>query len=261
MKKLAFSFLFISGFAMANDLQVAVKNFNFTYTDPHGEGSAASFSRMAGVQVSVDKVDKDFNLLVTGAETAEFTLKDAPGFMTEAQTMIVRDFNLDFGARTSLSLLQGTFNSKDDSMKLDNLSLNCDRKVAHEEVMDQLIGGCIQKMTFKTSKFSSQAEEGVMEALSSALDNTKASLGINSVALNATNGKFDLAAEVKAQISGKVKANGNVSYNATTGLLTLQISEIKFGLFSVRGKVFEELKMKESEKLKVREPYVYYSVK
>lgn len=127
--------------------------------------------------------------------------------------------------------------------------------------MDQLIAGCIQKMTFKTSRFSSQAEEGVMEALSSALDNTKASLGINSVTLNATNGKFDLAAEVKAQISGKVKANGNVSYNATTGLLTLQISEIKFGLFSVRGKVFDELKKKESEKLKVREPYVYYSVK
>ncbi|WP_408098067.1 hypothetical protein ACJVC5_03840 [Peredibacter sp. HCB2-198] len=261
MKKLAFSFLFVSGFALANDLQVSVKNFNFTYTDPHGEGSAASFSRLVGVQVSVDKVDKDFHLSVTGAETAEFTLKDAPGFMTEAETMVVRDFNLDFSNRASLSLVQGIFNSKDDSMKLDNLSLSCDRQSAHKEVMDQLISGCIQKMTFKTSKFTSQAEEGVMEALSSALTNEKANLGVNSVTLNSTNGKFDLAAEVKAQISGKVKANGNVSYDATSGLLTLQISDIKFGLFSVRGKVFDELKKKESDKLKVREPYIYYSVK
>ena len=273
MKSYAFSFLFLLNVAHAADnLQINVKNFNFTYTDPHGSGTAASFSRspaqLAAVDVSVDKVGPDFKLSVSGAENLEFELKDAPSLLTDAQRMVVKDFNLTLADKVSLSLLQGVFTSQDDNLKLDGLNLNCDRNLAQAEIMDQLIMGCIQKMSFKTSKFSSAAEKGLVAlmttSISAAIDQGRgvaADLGINSVSLTTTNGKYDLAAEVKAQISGKVKSNGNMSYDPAKGLLTLKISEVKFGLFSVTGKVFDELKKKESEKLKVKEPYVYYSIK
>lgn len=267
MKSLLCGFVLLSGVAHADALNVNVKNFNFTYKNPHGEGIAASFSRSQLInteaQVIVDKVDKNFKLQVTGAETQEFEFKDAPAFMTEADTMTVNGFNLDLSQKLTLSLASGRFNSPEDSLKLDGLSLDCNRDAVQAEVMDQLISGCIQRMSFKSSKFSSAAVETAFvqvlsEAFASAL---KADIGVNSLDLKTNSGKYDLSADVKAQVSGKVKSNGNMSYDPASGKLTVKISEVKFGFLNITGKVFDELKKNESEKLKVKEPHVYYTVK
>lgn len=272
MKSLFFSLLFISSFSHAETVAVSIKNFNFTYQNPHGSGSATSFSRSGfvadeGVSVSVDKLDKDFKLLVSGAENQEFELKNAPSFMTEAETMTVSGFNLDLADRLNLNMASGRFNSTKDELKLDGLNLDCSRDAAHAEVMDQLISGCIQKMTLKTAKFSQSAHEGLVSALESALsaalteNSMLGGVGVSALDLKTNAGKYDLSAEVKAQVSGKVKSNGNMSYDAPTGKLTLKISEVKFGFLNITGKVFDELKKQQSETLKVNEPYVYYSVK
>lgn len=257
-----------SYYVCAESLNVSVKNFNFTYTNPHGEGSASSFSRTSIIneelKVSVDKIDKDFKLGVSGAETQEFVLKDAPSFMTEADTMSVSNFNLDFAQKLNLSLGAGRFNSPDNSLKLDGLVVDCIRDVKQTEVMDQVISGCIQKMSFKSSKFQSQdADESLAavlsETISKAIDGSDVT--VKSVDLKTNAGKYDLSADVNAQVSGKVKSNGNMVYDPASGKLTLKISEVKFSILNITGKVFEELKKKESDKLKVKEPYVYYSIK
>jgi len=252
----------------AGSLNVNVKNFNFTYTNPHGEGTAASFYRSQLIddelKVSVDKLDKDFKLSVAGAETQEFEFKDAPSFMTDADTMSVSNFNLSLADKLNLSLAAGRFNSAENSLKLDGLNLDCSRDASQVQVMDQLISGCIQKMSLKSSKFQSQAAE---ESLAAVLSETisKAISGsdvtVNSVDLKTNAGKYDLSADVKAQVSGKLKSNGNMAYDPASGKLTLKISEVKFSILNITGKVFEELKKKESDKLKVKEPYVYYTVK
>ncbi len=273
MKSLFLSLLFISTVSHAKTFAVSIKNFNFTYQNPHGEGSATSFTRSGfvaneGVSVSVDKLDKDFKLMVSGAENQEFELKNAPSFMTEAETMTVSGFNLGLAERLNLNMASGRFISTKDELKLDGVNLDCSRDSTHKEVMDQLISGCIQKMTLKTSKFSQSAQEGLVNALESALSAAMVEnsmvlgdLGISSIDLKTNAGKYDLSAEVKAQVSGKVKSNGNMSYDASTGKLTLKISEVKFGFFNITGKVFDELKKQQSATLKVNEPYVYYSVK
>lgn len=252
----------------ADSLNVSVKNFNFTYTNPHGEGTATSFSRSQFIneelKVSVDKLDKDFKLSVSGAETQEFEFKDAPSFMTDADTMTVSNFNLNLAEKLNLSLAAGRFNSAENSLKLDGLNLDCSRDSLQSEVMDQLISGCIQKMTFKSSKFQSQdAEETLALVLSETISKaiSASDVTVNSVDLKTNAGKYDLSADVKAQVSGKVKSNGNMAYDPANGKLTLKISEVKFSILNITGKVFEELKKKESDKLKVKEPYVYYTVK
>lgn len=272
MKSLFFSLLFLSGVVNAETPSVSIQNFNFTYQNPHGEGSATSFSRSPltkqnGVSVSVDKIDKDFKLTVSGAENQEFELKNAPSFMTEAETMNISGFNLNLSERLNLNLASGRFNSVKDELKLDGLNLDCSRDVAHPEVMDQLISGCIQKMTLKTSKFSQAGEEGLVNVMEIAIANALSeksmlgNVGVSSLDLKTNAGKYDLSAEVKAQISGKVKSHGNMAYDAASGKLTVKISEVKFGFLNITGKVFDELKKQQSETLTVKEPYVYYSVK
>lgn len=258
-----------SSMAFANPINVSVTNFNFTYTDPQGQGTATSFNRSPAfsnaVSVTVDKVDKDFVLKVEGAERGEFILKDAPAFMTDASTMNVSGFNLSLSEKLTLSLNNGHFLSKDDELKLTGLNLDCNRDTSTKEIMDQLLTGCIQRMSLKSSKFSSTSVEEnfvsiISDALAGALDE-KGSLGINSLDLKTNNGKYDLSAEVKSQISGKVKSNGNMSYDKTNGTVSVKISEVKFGILNITGKVFDELKKKESEKLKVKEPFVHYKLK
>lgn len=266
MKTIIFALAVLSPAAFAQVNNVTIRDFNFRYTNPHGEGAATFFSRsLVGeeVKVSVDKVDKDFHLVASGSENQEFTFKDAPSFMVDAETMDVAGFNLNFTDKLTLSLANGNFNSKDDSLKLSGLNLDCNRAAASKEVMDQLINGCIQRMALKSSKFSSQSlDAGLLNTMEEAMKTVvKGDLGINSLDLKTTNGKYDLSAEVKSQISGKVKSNGDMSYDETAGKLTLKIKEVKFGILNITGKVFDELKKNESEKLKVKEPYVYYSVK
>jgi hypothetical protein len=268
MKSLILGLILCSGLAHAETLNVTVRNFNFTYSDPHGEGSATSFSRTQiieeAVNVSVDKVDSNFKLSVSGSENLEFEFKDAPSFMTDAETMSVNGFNLSLTESMNLSLASGVFHSKESTLKLDGLFINCSKDASLTEAMDQLISGCIQKMSFKSSKFSSQSVETTF-ALAVA-DSIKASLAgsdvqITAVNLKTTSGKYDLSAEVKAKVSGKVKSYGNISYDAATHRLTLKISEVKFSLFNITSKVFDELKKKESEKLVVKQPYVYFTIK
>lgn len=270
MKKLILGLFLVSNLAQAEDFAVTVKNFNFTYQDPHGEGVATSFSRTKRteeVKVLVEKVENAFKLNVSGAENEEFEFKDAPSFLTEAQTMTVKNFNLSLNQALSLSVTQGRFQSSKDELKLDGLSLNCQREASHPEVMDQLVAGCMKKMSLKSSKFSSSDAENLMSLVAQsvilAANEGKGitSVGVNSVDLETTNGKYDLTAEVKAQVSGKVKSHGNMGYDPQTGKVTLKISQVKFSFFDITSKVFDELKKQESDKLKVKEPYVYYTIK
>lgn len=268
MKGLLFSCLFFTGMAHAQGVQVKVTNFNFTYHAPYGEGSATSFSRSflnEGVTVKVEKIEKDFLLSATGSENQEFVFKDAPSFLTEAETMNVKNFNLDFTQALALSLGSGRFNSSDDKLKLDGLKLACSRDLTLSREMDQIINGCVKKMSFGASHFASESvKSGLSKIIGEAVSNStmnKGDIKINDLDLQTKNGKYNLEAEVKAQISGKVKSDGNMSYDPSKGILTLKISEVKFGFFNITGKVFDELEKNESEKLQVKKPYVYYSIK
>lgn len=268
MKSFIVACALLSSFAHAESLKVNVKNFNFTYADPFGDGTATSFSRnltQESVSVRVEKVAEDFHLSTSGAENHEFVFKDAPAFMTEAETMTVKGFNLNFSQALTMSLSSGRFLSKEDHLKLDGLNLSCERDNNHSHEMDQIISGCMNKMSLKASKFSQDsAKRSVANILNEAFgvnDLEKANIGVNSLDLKTQSGKYELEGDVKAQISGKVRSKGNMSYDAVKGIMTIKISEVKFGFLNITGKVFDELKKNESDKLKVKQPFVYFTLK
>lgn len=266
MKKLLFVLAVSSNFALAAPAmtQVNVKDFNFTYKNPSGTGTAVSFQRNQlidqKISVHVQKVATDFILNVSGAENQEFTLENAPSFMTEADTMKVNGFNLDFSQKLKMSLSSASFNSYSDSLALNGVTLDCARNAGQGEVMDEIIGGCFKSMSFKSSQFSS---ENYAEALMSAVIDKapQGAIGISGLDLKITNGNYVLSANVKADISGKVKSSGTMNYNQNTGMVTLKITEVKFSILNVTGKVFDELKKMENENVKVNKPYVYIKVK
>lgn len=263
--------------AMAQELTVEVKDFDFEYNDPMGEGTASSFSLnsstiQGGAKVYVEKMDDEFNIKVSSSEERELSVKNAPDFFLKAEKMKVGGFNFSLYDRAVLSLSQGSFLSRDGELNLQNLSLNFNRDRSQKELIDQMINGCIVQMSLKASKFnSSQMNEGnlasllMLSFLSSVKEENfveaKSGFEVKALDIKTKSGRFELTAEIKAQISGKVKSNGHLSYEPLNKRLTIKINEVKFGILNITSKVFDELKKKESDKLKVGRPFVYYSLK
>lgn len=275
MKILFLGLFLLAPSAFAKDVTVQVKNFSFNYDDPKGSGSASAFTMsgiesLAGVQVAVEKLDDIFKISVTGAENEEIEFKDAPAFMKDAKHMDIENFNLDLGAKATLSLVEGNFNSPESDLMMKGFSLDCVRDTAQTEVMDQVLSGCMKKMTVRSSDFYSASkkveETSALSILSNSIQtvikaSSRGETRVKSLKLNAENGSYDLAADVKADISGKVTSEGNMSYDPTTGTLTIKISQVKFSILNVTSKVFDELKKNESDSVKVKKPYVYITVK
>lgn len=266
MKSFMIAFAMLSTTLSIQAQSIFVNNFSFSYTNPHGSGSAASFSRSANVKdkvdVSVDRINTDFKFIVSGAENHQFEFKNAPSFLTDADNISLSGFNLNLSDKFLMSLNSSRFVSASDSLKLDGLSLECQRVSSFKDVMDQLIHGCIKKLNLKTSKFTSQ-DVTLLEDIFSSFDvfTSKSTLGINSLDFKIINGKFELSGEVRAQVSGRVSAKGSIGYDEKSGRLTLNLSEVKFGILNVTGRVFEEIKKNEDDKLKVKQPYIYYNIK
>ena len=270
MKKIIFILGLCSVNAIATVPNFDIQGFNFLYNDPHGTGTASSFSYGTakvdddGLKVDVEKNVQDFNIHVTGAETRDFQLKNAPKFMVEAQTMDLRNFSANSATRVAINLDYARFISAQDSLELKNFSISCDKALASAE--GEFIQGCIQKMNLKSSSFSSSSTSETKSAITVFSDSLiratqSKSLTIKAIDLKSVNGKFDVVADIKAQISGTAKGNGNLSYNEVTKILTVKISDVKFGILNVTSQVFDELKKQESATLKVSKPYVYYQLK
>jgi hypothetical protein len=222
MKKLLLLTLAFSSLSYAAD--VHVNHFNFDYTAPHGEGRADE------VFVTVDKVEKDFKVVLQGTENRELEFKNAPGFLADAETMTMKDFNFHLTDALDLSMASGAFNSEKSELGLTDMSLSC---------VKASLEGCLENLLFKAGRFTS--------------NDTK----VKSMNFKMTAGAFNFTADY----SGKVKGNGSMSYDKTTSVLAIKISEVKFSILNITSKVFAELKKKESEKIKVKQPYIYITLK
>lgn len=268
MKTLLLS-LILSTSAWAQVSQVDIRNFNFTYEAPMGEGVAENFSYnlknyTQSQKVKVEKLGEDFKVLLEGVENQEVTIKKAPSLLSDATNIDLNTFNLLFTDRLSLTVASGNFESPEKSVDLNNLNFSCNRDMSSTEVLDQVIQGCIQRLSFKAGGFSTSGE-GIDQALFKAIDeghdSNKAAVRIKNLNLKVTDGKFDLSADINAQISGSAKGNGSMSYDPASKIVTVKVSSIKFSILDVTSKIFDELKKQESDSFKVSKPYLYIKVK
>ena len=259
---------------LAKPLVVRVDKFNFQYNDPIGEGVADSFyrSELGGekVQVQIEKRNNDFLFLVTGAENYEFHLKDAPSFMTKAKSMRIQNFNLNFEERSEIRIEKGEFRSEKDFTQMDQFLLNCNRNTNVENVVDQLIVGCLESMSIKAKSFNSSKVSNALNHILEDLGKDQnrvhdfsklGSLDISHANISMKAGRLHVMADVKSDFNGRVRGKGDLSYDLKTKKITLKIDEVKFGILNITKKVFGELREIKNPNLEVNEPYVHFKIK
>lgn len=250
--------------AFGERLEVDLQGFNFTYSEPHGTGSATRFYRNfdklnGGVEVAVTKEVSTLNVKVRGSEVHDFTISNAPAIVQDARSMVIDEMNLKFTDHFAFDLYSGEFVSDKDTVSLEGLSWFCQRGAA-AEVMDELLLGCVEDMTLTAEKFLSEKTSRFFEV---ALAKTRlgSDLKVSKLKLKSRGGAYELSADVKAQLSGTARSKGTFSYDPASGVLTIKINEVKFGILSVKGMVFDELKKNEGDGMKVKEPFVYLKLK
>ena len=267
MKTLLFTLL-LSTQAFGQVQKVEIKNFNFNYRAPTGEGLADKFSYQKAVQeaqvVKVERIGEEFKILLEGTENRELHWKGAPDLVLGADVIKLSSFNLDYGSALNVTAASGYFQSPLRILSFNNLNLVCDRTYVLEEGFEQLISGCFQRLQFKASAFNSEGEgfdQAIMKAFDEGHNELLAKMGARNVDLKISSGKFNLSANVQAQVSGNVKSKGEMKFEASLKKITVKIDEVKFGFLNVTSKVFDELKKQETDSLKVSKPYVYIFLK
>lgn len=257
--------------------QVEIKNFNFNYNDPSGEGEAEVFNYQmkempSGAQrVQVLKKEDGFHFSLAGVETREFVINNLPDVVQRASEVNLSGFNLNFKENAQLNFTNAHFLSPDNDLNLRNFSLDCSRNNSSSNLVHNLIIGCVERLVLKAGGFNSSKQSysetnflDPIEAIVNGVDERNEVLGgisIKNVELKVIAGKFNLAAEIKAQISGKAIGKGTIQFDQATSVLTAKVSEIKFGILDVTSQVFDELKKQQTEKFKVKQPYIYISIK
>ena len=115
---------------------------------------------------------------------------------------------------------------------------------------------CFENATFMLSNFWSNSKD--LTFINRIGNNEKQqSLTMESVNFKVLNNSFSGSLKIKASVNAKIKLNGGVSYDETTNVVAIRIDKAKAGFFNVKGKLFKEIKKKESEFLKVSSPYIY----
>jgi hypothetical protein len=266
MKKLAamLGSLFTT-IVLSSTPSLEIKDFNFNYNDPSGKGTASQFvyqlkDQFGASTVEVNKTGRDFHVKVAGTIEGAYIFRNAPELLTEAQAINVRELNFNFTDKLSASVGSAVFNSPDQKLKLQKFTLSCLRDLSLVNFYNQAINGCIKQLNLKSSLVSSQSlyEDNLLSLMTKAISNVLGvEVEIADLDLRINSGKYDLSAQIKAQISGKAKSNGEVSYDVKKRILSIKINEVKFTMFDVTSQVFDELKKQESSKMKVKKPYVY----
>ena len=275
--KLFFILFILSFHALAQVSQVEVKNFNFNFTDPSGEGEAEVFNyqfknaQTGSQKIQVTKKEDGFHFSLTGVETREFVVNNLPDVVQKASDMNLAALNLNFKESAQLNFANASFRSPDDDLNLRNFSLDCNRKNSSSNFLHNLIVGCIERMALKAGSFNSNKNtnsvtnfQDHLQGFVKAMDERNETLGgvsLKNVELKVTAGKFNLAGEIKAQISGKAIGKGSIQFDPNTSVITAKVSEIKFGILDVTSQVFDELKQQQNATFKVKQPYIYITVK
>jgi len=248
--------------------QVEIKNFSFNYQDPSGKGVAENFDFklkriLAPSEILVEKVNRNFIFKSSGTINQEFVLENAPDIMLDAQKMFIKKLNLNLNSKFDFSIEAGSFTSPEDDLQLSRLNLSCSRELKENKIENQVIQGCVSQLKLTTSNLHSKSF-ALNNLISNLFDDSQTikrpSVNVENVDLKVSSGKYELSAMVKAQISGKLKSSGNVTYESSKKLMAIKISEVKFTFLDITDEVFDELKKNESEKMKVKKPYIYLSL-
>lgn len=219
-----------------------IEKFSGNYRDPSGSATASDFlfDNIDFGQNPTFSVERQAGLINLRTNAQEFTWENPPAMINDLSDLNWDSITLN-STPESFSLEIPSFNgsSVDANFSTTNLSLKCDHAGTNlGDLTSELLDACLNNSSeFYTSYISFSNNKGT--SLSGL------GLYVNKNYLN-----------FNVKVGVNVKGNGQIWYDHSKKQIKIRIDRAKAGFINVRGKLFDELRALESEKIRVNEPWV-----
>ncbi len=248
MKKIMIFALVVCSTSVFAEFPVGnISDFSGSYLSPSGKATASKWE-YNGLNYSDPveiEVEEQAGSLYLSIDNDEFEFDQLPKQLEELESINWSGFNLNSNGQVfqiQLGLLKGrSFSSSDDmSIDLNKLNVKCEHIFSSEErtASEEFLDSCLNHSGSLSIDSVVAGKSGKMQSVSN-ID-----FKINKNALN-----FSLKAK-----GIKLKGSGEIYYNGDS--IKVKINKAKAGMFSVKGRLFKELKKQESDKLIVNNPWV-----
>jgi hypothetical protein len=173
---------------------------------------------------------------------------------------------LDFGVSAGQKLLGINFRDLDlliddqvNNLVLENVSFKNAQK--GESTVDQLVANCspiLKEGSFLTLIFANCFTMGSATVSSAIFPDM---LSFENARLKVENNNFTLNGNLIDPVVGSAKIKGVSKFDAATSVLTVEVKSAKLDVFNIRSRIFKELGKIKSETIKVKEPFIYITLK
>lgn len=219
-----------------------IENFTGNYAEPSGEATATNFSyeTINFGKNPVFTVERQAGFINLRTPDKEFTWENPPAFIDELNTLNWQNIRLNSDDNHfSLNVPRFNGNSDEASFSTSNLSLNCAHAGnQYQDLASELLDACLNNSAdLSTSAISfSNARGTTLSRLNFDIRKNKLNFSVN--------------------VGVTVKGDGQVWYEHGNKMIRIKIDRAKAGFLNVRGKLFNELKALESNKIRVHEPWI-----
>lgn len=263
---LMFLLLVIPCLAIAEFPAIKITNFDVSYTDPSGSGTATSFETPNEYVTLKDKsfdilfIKKDGTFIFTYGSN-EFLLESPPTMLLDANNFDWSNFNLISGGnKINLSLDSLNYQSTTESGLLRSLKIDCTENGSNDDELGvKLLDSCLKQSKISLQQMRTVTNATLVNFIPKVVFNEEAqeTTEIKNLILNVANHTFALKVTAKLDITATLKANGKVWYLKDENKIKIQLDKAKVGFFSVKGKIFAEFEKDTSGKIVVQRPYIY----
>ncbi len=167
---------------------------------------------------------------------------EIPSILNGVKELAIENFNLFLAQNTAHLSLDNYLSIDDETKNLEDVTLDCIGASSEEqEILDSILDACLSKGDLRFYSFK--------DADDFEITNAKASI---------RNSFIYFEGQIHSTINGKFKLEGKADFNRSSRTFSLRVDKVKFGILSIKGKFFKELKKMEGDSFKVNEPYLYY---
>lgn len=263
--KLIAAFVLISQISYAQMPVGKIENLNANYRSPAGTGKVAylnieDFGEYKNANLEVENYN---GLLQFMIEDKQFELDLSMLGISDAEEINFSTLNFqNSDSSIGLNVASGMAKDqeKDFNLSFSSASITCQKAQTYEDIKTELLANCLNNANISLGKLDFQKQELTLQSFVQDNLEIQGGFDLSNFKVNIASGKYK--AETKSSVSSgmTIKLEGLTNYNIDEKIIEIKIDKAKAGIFSIKSKIFDELRKIESESITVNEPFIYITL-
>lgn len=254
--------------AFAGFQQIEIRNLNFNYVYPLGEGDLEKLSlgmSLMGATLSPVKIERTNGSFLVSSSLVDFEWIDPFPFVHNIQEVKVNKMSalLGKGGHGAVADFVSVMPENLGEFSMEGLKVHCQGTSTHPDLEDRIALDCFEKMKLEVGKLGLPFDffSPLLADIEYQADSTE-EIPFGDFSFSNEEGKFQAALKVKLLISAYVRAFGFVKFDAQASTVAIRVDQIKYGILPITDIVMKELQRSiNNPKITIDPPWIYIKAK